>query len=796
MSRTLANFMINMGVNNRALAPGLRRSQRMVQSTMARIATSVKQVFAGLGVTAVGVALFQGAKAAATFEDTMTRVRINADLLGQDGAAAFEKLTQKARDLGASTRFSATQAAEAMNMLALAGLDVNEVYDASEPLLNLATAASLELAEAAKVGTTQMKIWAMEANQIPRISDTLTAAQSKMRTTVSDLNEGMSIAGSLAKKVGMDFEELAATVGLMQERSDSASKAGVALSIAIQKLASPSKETKKILKEYGVELKNFVRESTGEVDTFAAMAALAEKGATGVEATTKLFGARGKEIIKIFDVERKFNGETLRGVEAVKALAQELRNSEGFAERAATAMKQTFIGRLLELKSALEEVAISFLGPMLDGIMAIMRPLTALARWLGRLNEQLGGFPSDILKVAAAFMFLSIAVPAIIAGVKTLAVAFGVLLLNPIGFTIITIGALVVGLLQLQKAIKANPDAKWVKTLKSSLVDLKIAALNVWEALKTGAQKALKAVLSAFGVTTEDLQFDWKQWLTITAENLTTWIRNITMNIKVMSQNLGLTWNIIKTGFALALVSMTMKIIEFVVEAKAQFAGMVAGISAMMMTIGSKMKTMGKAVAAALHAAWAALFHEDSFEKIGQAMSRAFKAEMSRMTDDNAMKKGAEAYNKAVERNRKSGVAGAALSLLGLGKDKLARDLKKLQGDLKGLVALEFEKENALPDKLIPPPRITPEGGGRGAPNLGAFGDQAAGFSLDAGRFGFDSFGKSIQDAILKSGDDKDQKRNSLLEAGNMKQDELLKETKKVTKAIKDGAGKPATLDD
>lgn len=478
MGLNLSTMFVSIRGDNTRLRASLKKSEMLVQKSMSRMRASVGQMFSQAGIVGFGYAMFQGAKAAATFEDSMVQVRINANLLGKEGAASFKKLEAEAKKLGATTRFTAGEAAAAMNQLALAGLDVNEVLGATGPVLNLATAAGIELAESSKIATTQMKIWQMSAKDIPRISDTLVAAQSNMRTTVKDLNEGMAIAGSIAKKVGMSFEEVAAAIGILQERSGSASLAGTALSIAIQRMSAPSKDAQEELKKMNINLDDFRRKS-GELDILRVMDQMTEMGIT-VKAATKLFGARGKEIIKVFDAVGK-SGE--KGSHAIRAMAKTLEKSTGFAAKAAAARMETFIGKLLELKSALEDVAITLIGPLLDGLLAVMKPMTQMFRGITPLNDALRGLGSNTLKVTLALAGLAYILPRIGKAVRALGAVIRYQMLSTgWGAVFVVVGLVAVSLLQLYDYMKANPDVKWVQDLKeiwNNLVEIWKTAIDI-----------------------------------------------------------------------------------------------------------------------------------------------------------------------------------------------------------------------------------------------------------------------------------------------------------------------------
>lgn len=474
-----------------------------------------KGAAASLGIMAGGALLIGVIKTVATFEDAMADVRINARLLGEEGAASFARLEKEARRLGATTRFTATQAAQAMNLLAKAGLSVNEIISATAPILDLATAASLDLASTAEIVIRNAKIFGIEMSNLSRVSDTFLGIQSRTAASVKDVGDALSIAGVLGKKAGLSMEQMASMVGLMKDRAVSATTVGTALAIAFNRVTTETKLLKKGLDSVGIAMKDYEK-ANGEIDLQSLLEDMTDLKLTTSE-LNKIFGTRGKEMVKLFEA---IDAQGRKGMFAANALAQALRDDVGFAAEAAALKMDTFLGKIKEMVSAAQELVISVLTPMVDALLIIIRPLTALARGFAALNESMGGLIGITLKwtaVIAAGSFVLGKLTVIIGAVKAAFVALRVVMLaNPFTAILIVVVSLVAWLVKLGKAGKLG-------IFQGAFGGIVVMGQQVLEKLKEIWKFAQFQLSAVWGDIKESVLTAFNSIMSMITGNQTTW---------------------------------------------------------------------------------------------------------------------------------------------------------------------------------------------------------------------------------------------------------------------------------
>ena len=167
------------------------------------------------GFTAVGaaatVAIADSIRVFASFESSMLRVKAITGATGQE----FEDLTNLAKELGATTAFTARESAEAMGFLAQAGFDVKEINEALPRVLSLAAAGQLELASAADITASVLRGFSLTADESGRVADVLAASASSANTSVQEMGEAFKFAGPVASAMGISIEEAAAALGVL-----------------------------------------------------------------------------------------------------------------------------------------------------------------------------------------------------------------------------------------------------------------------------------------------------------------------------------------------------------------------------------------------------------------------------------------------------------------------------------------------------------------------------------------------------------------------------------------------------
>ena len=203
MGLELAKAYIRVRADASRITSDFRNLQPRVTSAAAKMGRIAGQAFAAAGLVGIGAAGALAVREAATFEDAMIRVRANARLLGNEGEKSFKKLERSARDMGATTRFSAVQAANALDQLVLGGLDAEKAVGVLPNVLNLAASSGIELASAAKIIVDNMVKFNMTAAETAQIGDFLSSAQSRAQTTAIELAVAHEALGSTAADMGV-----------------------------------------------------------------------------------------------------------------------------------------------------------------------------------------------------------------------------------------------------------------------------------------------------------------------------------------------------------------------------------------------------------------------------------------------------------------------------------------------------------------------------------------------------------------------------------------------------------------
>ena len=218
----------------------------------------------GRGLTSVGSAMTKyvtlplaalGAGAVATagkFESAMSEVKAISGATGRD----FQLLSNRAKEMGAKTKFSASESAAALKYMAMAGWDTKKMYDALPGVMNLAAASGEELAAVSDIVTDAMTAFGMKADQAGHFADVLAQASSKSNTNVGLMGETFKYVAPVAGALGYSCEDTALAIGLMANAGIKGSQAGTALRSTISRLAKPTGEVKEAMKDLGISITN------------------------------------------------------------------------------------------------------------------------------------------------------------------------------------------------------------------------------------------------------------------------------------------------------------------------------------------------------------------------------------------------------------------------------------------------------------------------------------------------------------------------------------------------------------
>ncbi|HUW00730.1 MAG TPA: phage tail tape measure protein [Acidimicrobiales bacterium] len=232
---------------------GLNSGLAAAQTQLATFGTSATAAGAKLTksltlpiVAIGGIAL----KAGADFQTAMLQVQAVSGATGVE----FESLNDLAKELGRTTQFSASQAADAMGFLAMAGFEANEILGALPGTLNLAAAGNLELAQAADIVTNILTGYGKEVGELGAANDALVQTFTSSNTSLAQLGEAFKFVAPVAASAGLDFNEVTAALGLLGNAGIQASMAGTTLRGGIAKLAKPTNEAQGALERLGIQV--------------------------------------------------------------------------------------------------------------------------------------------------------------------------------------------------------------------------------------------------------------------------------------------------------------------------------------------------------------------------------------------------------------------------------------------------------------------------------------------------------------------------------------------------------------
>lgn len=301
-------------------------------------------------VTAPVVALGTAAvKTTADFDASMSKVRAVSGATGSQ----FDALRSKAREMGSTTKYSASEAAEAMNYMAMAGWKTEEMLSGVEGVMNLAAASGEDLATTSDIVTDALTAFGKSAEDSGKLADIMAAASSNANTNVAMMGETFKYAAPVAGALGISMEDTAVAVGLMANAGIKASNAGTALRTGLSKLVGPTKQSYEAMKKYNIAVKT---NDDGSVNLRETMQSLRKKMSQLSEteqtaAAKAIFGANAYAgwLAIINGSDDDFN-----------KLTSAIDNSAGTAKRMADTMQDNLSGQITILKSQVQELGISF----------------------------------------------------------------------------------------------------------------------------------------------------------------------------------------------------------------------------------------------------------------------------------------------------------------------------------------------------------------------------------------------------------------------------------------------------
>lgn len=483
---------------------GLKSAKGMATGTSQDITKSVanmkKGALVATGAIAAGLTAFgvSSVKAGMEFDTSMSQVaatmgKTNTELQQEVGDVDLAwghfsgNLREYAQEMGKHTAFSATEAADALNYMALAGYDTQKSMQMLPNVLNLAAAGSMDLATASDMVTDASSALGLSTEETTALVDKMAMTSTKSNTSVSQLGEAYLTVGGTAKQLKGGTTELSTALGILADNGIKGSEGGTILRNAITSLTAPTGKAQKELDALGVS----VFDSEGNMrsmndimmDLSASMADM-----TGEE--------RAEAMSKIF------NKRDLKGIEALLAgagdrwneLSGYIDDAQGSAQKMADTQLDNLQGDITLLKSAWEGLQISVSNKVTPALRDLVQALT----WAIDHASTLGPI---ILGAATAFSVFAVAINigSIIETVTTsIAALYAVLAANPIGVVVALIAGLVVAFIALWKNNETfrNKVIEIWNTVKDTFITvftaIKSAASTIWNGIKDNIIKPIK----------------------------------------------------------------------------------------------------------------------------------------------------------------------------------------------------------------------------------------------------------------------------------------------------------------
>ena len=342
---------------------------------------------------------------AAGFEDQMAKVGAVSRASSEEMAA----LEAAARELGATTQFTAVQVGEAEQYLAMAGFSARENIAALPGVLNLAAATATDLGRAADISSDILSAFGLQAEEMTRVADVLALTCATANTNMELLGDSMKYVAPVARMAGLSLEETAAMAGLLGNIGIKGSEAGTALRAILNRMAAPTKEAQALFQKLGVTVKDSAGNLRSPVAVLGEMAAGLEKMGTAEQIAAMKMIAGEEAIAGFSELIQK------EGIGAIAEYAKQLEAGGGSAAEMAARMNDTLAGSLRGLGSAWESVQITVGKLFIPAVRGAVDAVTAFLRGLDTAAQS--PFGAALLKIVSAIGLVVVALTGLSAAI-------------------------------------------------------------------------------------------------------------------------------------------------------------------------------------------------------------------------------------------------------------------------------------------------------------------------------------------------------------------------------------------
>ena len=447
------------------------------------------------GVTTPILAMGTGIiKTTMTFDEEMSRAKA---VTGETGEG-FDTLRNLALEMGASTSKSATEAAQAISYMGLAGWDLTQIQEGLEPVLRASEAGMMDLGTTSDLVTDSMSALGIGTEDLGRYLDIAAKAQNTSNQSMEQFLNAMVTAGGTFKMFNIPLEESGALLGILANRGFKGSEAGNALTSIFANLTSGTGQAGKAMKDLNIEVYDSQGKFRGATTILKEMNEKFD-GMTEAQRNTYIQMIGGKTRTK--ELNALLNGTS----EELDNLTDGLYNSDGALSEMAKTMKDNFSGQVTSLLSRLEGIAISIGDRLTPYLRLAAEWVQKLADWFYQLSNPIKDAIIVIGLIAAAIGPLLLGFSSIVAAIGFVAGAFSTVsavigsISAPVAIAVVAIvgivtalGALLLSSEEVRNGIKEKFQDIWNKIkevaawIKTHIEDIKNAFKGLLQGLTTG----------------------------------------------------------------------------------------------------------------------------------------------------------------------------------------------------------------------------------------------------------------------------------------------------------------------
>ncbi|HEK2744588.1 phage tail tape measure protein [Proteus mirabilis] len=505
-----------------------------------------KMAGAGATMTATGAGMLYSAKQTLMpgYEFNVGMSKVQALTRLDKNSDEFKMLREQARELGATTAFTANQVAQGQAFYAMAGFKPEQIKNAMPGTLAMSLAGDIDLGTTADIGSNILTGFRLDSDQMGRVSDVLVGAFTRSNTSLTMLGDTMKYVAPVASGLGVDLETAAAATGKLGDAGIQGSMAGTSLRAILGRLAEPPKQAAKALEELGIK----TRDAKGNLRDFPELLAELDKK------TAKMGNAQRAGFFKHIAGEEAFSALSVLAEQAGKGelqtLVADLKQAKGEAQKVAGTMTDNLSGDMKNLQSAWEDLGIQ----IFDGIDS---PLRQISQSITRVISKVGVWMKENPELAKTLTMIGLAIAGIITtlGILSLSIAamLGPLAAAKLSLSILGIkgGSALTLLLKpikllgsaflgLGKAMLANPILSVIAAIAAAVYliyknwdTIGPYVYKVWDTVKRYtaiAWQALKDTIKSAWEAIKYIFFNWtplgliiKHWDSIVSYTQTTW---------------------------------------------------------------------------------------------------------------------------------------------------------------------------------------------------------------------------------------------------------------------------------